>query len=607
MKTSLVFAVSVALLLTAWLSAAEVRTGVAADELDQRIAKLIEQLGDPQYAARERAQQELIKLGFEAFDALSDAENSDDPEIAMQAEYLVRLIRVDWSREGDPRQVQQILKDYEAQSDERRLQRIKQLADLPGDLGLEWLCRLARFERSQVLSKHAALAIMADLATLDDAAWDRRAKIITKSIDRGKRPAVQWLLAYLQARQDPATALVAWTSLTEAEQRTLEQHPQDTENQIVMELLRRKIGLLDRLERSEDVATVVHEMVLCERGDAASLTDLVDWLVKRKAWPAIDEVAARFAASFEIDALLLYTLSEARLAQGNRDQAEQTAEQALKVNSDRPKDHLDVAGRLLERGMTAWAERELRYVIALGPIASPVSITARLNLCDSLHDRLLDREGGQILKEINDAADGDPNVQQQIRTVLQQAEKSPNLLRGRMYFLFACDADSQRDVAKQREFLYKAIEQDSTDVDVLIALYRLPGEEPDRRANTLKLIKLAVDECRTSMDDSPDDAETLYNQLAWLVANTEGDLDEALRLSLKSVELVRSKAVSPADIKRLGGFLDTLSHCYYAKKDYASAVKNQTEAARLDPHSQAIARQLKVFRRALARAQDGGK
>ncbi len=81
-------------------------------ELDAQIARLIAQLGDPQFAVRQRAQQELVKLGFDAFDALSDAENSDDPEIAMQAGYLVRLIRVEWTHDSDPRQVQTILRDY---------------------------------------------------------------------------------------------------------------------------------------------------------------------------------------------------------------------------------------------------------------------------------------------------------------------------------------------------------------------------------------------------------------------------------------------------------------------------------------------------------------
>ena len=181
--------------------AADEAAGAEGDAAQQKIARLIEQLGDPQFAVRQRAQQELIKLGFDAFDALSDAENSDDPEIAMQAAYLVRLIRAEWTRDGDPRPIQQILKDYDIQPDDRRLLRIKQLAELPDDQGLEWLCRLVRFEKSPVLSKQAALAIIAQAAPADEAAWTRRAATITKNLQHGRRPAAKWLLAYVQAHE----------------------------------------------------------------------------------------------------------------------------------------------------------------------------------------------------------------------------------------------------------------------------------------------------------------------------------------------------------------------------------------------------------------------
>jgi tetratricopeptide (TPR) repeat protein len=582
--------------------AGEVRAGTPAEVLDRRIAKLIERLGDTQFVVRQRAQEELIALGFEAFDALSEAEKNDDPEIAMQAAYLVRLIRVDWTREGDPRQIQQILKDYEAQSDERRLLRIKQLGELPGDLGLEWLCKLVRFERSPVLSKQAALAIMSQDATLDEAAWARRGKTVEKLLERGRRPAVKWILTDLQAHHDPAGALQAWTAIAEAERQTLEQHPQETHNQIAMNLLRRKIDLLDRLHRDDEVADTMRQIVLCERGDSASLVELVDWLVKRKAWNVVDEVATRFAASFEIDALLTYTLCEARLAQGNRELAEQAADRALKLNGDKSMDHVTVARRLLDRGLIEWSDREFRYVISLGPITAITAITARRELSESLHDRLLDLEAAEVIKELIDVADRDVNVQQQIRTLLQQSDNNPNMLRARMYFLYACHAGSQNDVAKQRDFLDKALEQDSSDVDVLIASYRLSDKNPEHRAKIVDFIKEAVDDCRAAIEDSPDD-DKFYNQLAWLVANTEGDIDEAIRCSHKSVELTRAAAVAAGDFKRIGGLLDTLGHCYYAKKDYENAVKYQTEATKLDPHSQVIRRQLNVFRQALVEQQ----
>jgi len=79
------------------------------------------------------------------------------------------------------------------------------------------------------------------------------------------------------------------------------------------------------------------------------------------------------------------------------------------------------------------------------------------------------------------------------------------------------------------------------------------------------------------------------NQYAWLVANTEGDYEAAVRLSHRSVELMPKTA----------SYLDTLGHCYYAIRDYANAVKYQSQAARREPHTRQIHRQLKLFQQAL--------
>lgn len=587
------------------LTAADERAAAAREQLDKQIAALIDQLGAAEYPVRQRAQQQLIELGFDAFDALCEAETSDDPEIAMQASYLVRMIRVEWTRDDDPRQIQSILKDYEIQSDERRLIRLRQLAELPADQGLPWLCRAVRFEKSPVLSKQAALAIIGQDRPTDEAGWTRRAELINQALEHSRRPAAGWVLAYLKAHSDPRLALAAWSELVDRERRTLDEHPQETTSAIVMDLLRRKVDLLDAVGQPDAVLDVLRQMVACERGDASSLGELVDWLGQRKAWSVIDEVATRFAASFDLDAVLLYTLCEARLAQGDRQRADQTAEKALKLNADNTLEHLLVAERLMERGLTEWSDRELRHVIAASPVASPASIKARMILAESLHDRQRDDEAGSALKTLVDAVDSDPNVMQQVRLLLQP-DRKVDYLRARMNFYYSCFAGREHDLAAQRKYLAKALEQEPTDLDVLIATYKLGDDDPARRANLQKLIKNVVDQCRTEIDDAPDEPIN-YNELAWLVANTEGDLDEAIRFSQKSVELVRAAAASAADSKRVGQHLDTLAHCYFAKGDLENAVRSQTEAVKLDPHTQAISRQLGVFREALAKQQAGGK
>ncbi len=173
------------------------------------------------------------------------------------------------------------------------------------------------------------------------------------------------------------------------------------------------------------------------------------------------------------------------------------------------------------------------------------------------------------------------------------------------YFFQASDYGQKRDFAKQRELLEKAIQEDPNDGDVLIALYRLPDPTPEQRQKTMEMIGAAIQLSRNQIDEEPDKSNP-YNQLAWLVANTEGDFDEAVRLSEKSVELER--AILAHEVQRrgpetLGGHLDTLAHCYAAKGDYEAAVKAQTEASRLIPWSHVISNKLEVFRGKLPKTE----
>ena len=88
-----------------------------------------------------------------------------------------------------------------------------------------------------------------------------------------------------------------------------------------------------------------------------------------------------------------------------------------------------------------------------------------------------------------------------------------------------------------------------------------------------------------------------YNEFAWLVGNTEGDQDEALRYSQKAVELRPESGV----------YLDTLAHVYFGRGDLDRAVTYQAQAARFEPHSGLIVRKLEVFRKAIDERKKGAK
>jgi tetratricopeptide (TPR) repeat protein len=144
-------------------------------------------------------------------------------------------------------------------------------------------------------------------------------------------------------------------------------------------------------------------------------------------------------------------------------------------------------------------------------------------------------------------------------------------------------------VDEERAQLDQGLDAFPTDIDVLIAAYRLPHSTPEYHRNILDLVRKAGDKSREDIAANPQEAIN-YNQLAWLIANTEGDFDEALKFSQTSLEL------SPGE----GGYYDTLGRVCFARHDYDNAVKYQTKAAELEPHYGLIARQLAYFKKVRA-------
>src|SRR6516225_8862888 len=117
-------------------------TAETPEQLQARVGHLIHSLGSEQYLARQAAQEELIKIGPEALDALIAAEESADIEIAFRAQYLVRSIHIDWAGDSDSPQVKQILQSYDRQSEFGRLLKIRELTLLSGDQAWGALCRV---------------------------------------------------------------------------------------------------------------------------------------------------------------------------------------------------------------------------------------------------------------------------------------------------------------------------------------------------------------------------------------------------------------------------------------------------------------------------------
>jgi tetratricopeptide (TPR) repeat protein len=120
------------------------------------------------------------------------------------------------------------------------------------------------------------------------------------------------------------------------------------------------------------------------------------------------------------------------------------------------------------------------------------------------------------------------------------------------------------------------------------------------------VMEIIAQRCRAleqSISDFPSysDAADFYNEWAWLVGNTEGDFEKAVRYSQKSIDLFREQiGINPNYTEEgTAGLLDTLGRCYFAAGDLEAAIKTQELAVKYEPHMRVLQRQLDEFQAAL--------
>ena len=572
----------------------------AADEA--RIGELIGQLGADDFAVREKAQAELAQLGLEAFDALHLAQNDNDPEVALRARHLVRSMNVRWFLDSDSPDVQKILRGYGEQNDVERKSRIDRLASLDNREGTAALCRIARFETIDVLSKAAALKVMVQPEITDAAVREQLAKNINQIMGNSNRSPANWLRLYARTLADPASALAEWDETTQAEQATMAKHPEKTSREIVRDLFRWQVELLKRLGKDEEAVAVIRRTFGLLDGTPEQVKELVGWLTHAQRFDVVLEVSKRFAETFADSPELLYRLADAQQKLGKTADANATAERALAVKPDQLDEHLLVAVKLQDLGMHEWSQREFRHIIKGSPPGSINDFRSRFYLSELLHDQAKEADAADTLQPLCELMDKDEAAKQ----TCNRLNRDPESVYSRMHFFRALALAEQGNGAEAETRLDKAVTQDPTDADALIALFRLPNQSEARKEKTKKLVEQTAQQYRTQLEQYKTIAEQapneqiqnqanlsvalMCNQLAWLISNTTGDFDEAVRLSQRSLEL---RPDYP-------GYLDTLGRCYYAKGDLENAVKYQSQAVKLDPHSGQIRRQLDLFQKELA-------
>jgi tetratricopeptide (TPR) repeat protein len=572
----------------------------------EEIQSLIRALGSPRYSARREAANELRRIGAEAFDLLFTATEDADPEVAASARYLLRQIPVRWVQ-NDPAAVRRLLRNYGDVPDETRVRTVASLGKLPDRQGLAALCRVARYDRSPLVSRVAALAVIRP--DLPDA---RRTPVDPDVIDRelgdSTRAAVTWLRQFRMQMRDPSTSVKAWQQIIEEESARLARNTEETNSEILIGLMWNLADVHRQLNEPAALTQLVDRMVRLESDDPERVAvALLMWLMEEKSWDAVDDLLTRHHDRFAASKRPLYAAALARVRQGKSDLAEQLAEQASRLDTQLPLEGFWMAKELEVRERYQWAVREYRRAIDNQPVMSQEAVLSRISLANMLHDHEVDKEAAEMLEPVVKAVRTDGNQGQRYvelsRYMLRNYEMElppQDGLAAQLHFYRALQYRAEKDWQRHRDALKTAIQLDKRDADVLIAMYRVPEADEAWMADVRQRIVELSQNFQQDIDAAPNDPSA-YNQWAWLISNTEGDFQKAIRYSQKSLDLNTDGDSAAAS------YLDTLGRCYYAAGDYENAIKHQRQAIEKAGYLNVMHRQLELFEKADAEQKAKGE
>ena len=611
-----------------------------AQTTDQLIKELIEKLGSDSYATRIRARNQLKMYGLEAFDALREAQNHDDSEILSAARYLISSLQVSWSKDTDPKEVQEILSEYGAQSETDRLGRIELLGRLRNQMGVEALARLARFDPSVPLSRRAAMLVLKQPLGREKVDRRRLAERIEAVIGENDRDSSQWLLAYAKDLQAGSYSPERWEELVRQQRRQVDAGVSpDVTSASVMQMIRVLATRALAEDARQAALSLVMEHIDLIAPASRDLSEHAGWSIRQGLFPIVVALYQRHQHAFGENAELLYSAAQAYDEIGETELAQRLASDALRINplpeiaasdsaepaeGEKPKAaenaitdhqlqeiayaHYQAALLLRSRGRFEWAERENREIIKRCDIESIVGVSARQELARMFSEQLRHEDAATVLFPIADRAKKDRLYQSRMSRWQISLSRIRSLYEYESGLaLLEKNGDERETLNKVKSKLLLAYQFDNENIDILIRMYRLddPGD-PDWKPSVIKQIVQNRDalQQRISRIESrkriikPEDYKAelgeAYNQYAWLVANTEGDYERALKCSLDSLEFLDSE-----DLIYRAARLDTCARCYFALGRIEEAVITQEQAIKLDPFSPPMLRQLEQFKAAL--------
>jgi tetratricopeptide (TPR) repeat protein len=576
-----------------------------------RIDQLIRELGAEEFPVREEAEKGLRSIGIPAFSMLSAAQKNEDVEVRLRARYLVDEMRSQGILSGSSTAMSRVLTRYADRSPLERKTLVAFLSQfVPYDATLE-LVRIAQFESDDWVALDAALSLIEKCSNLAADRLETTTAFIQLNVDESPRQAVRWLKLFAESIRDPKGHLAEWEKLVSENLTELQKNLVVTElGASAPEEIQRKlqfifIDMQRRAGELEAARSRTREQLSKLSSDDNDLWLWIDFLRDRGEFQSLVEIKSLHAQKVASDARLSYLIAEALRRTNDEQGAKELVDKALKLSTDA--DERIALASLLQsyQGQFDWAESEYQQAIEMSSPGSREDLRARILLGLMYHDLARDHEAAETLQKLVDVCKASPAAQR-----LVQEERPLNEILGSLYHYRAEAAKAAGNIETQIEFLEKGFQAHPQNIDLLIAMYQVDSAPAEFRSKTLtalakarndyeqEIATLEKSQTEAYVDSTlpvlPNRLPTAFNDYAWLVANTEGDFQAALKNSQRSLEL------SPAE----SAYMDTLARCYFAVNDLPNAVKYQRMAVERSPNVAQMQRQLKIFEGALAKIEN---
>ncbi len=567
----------------------------------QKVAELIAQLGDTNYAIRESATQQLRVIADHAIDQLLDAANqNNDLETSLRAQWILETVSL--IKPDDPPEIAELLRNFSSRSLSQQISALSRLIRLEENAGIKPLARLIRTNRSASTSYLAALILLQEWRPVDPY-WPHLVAHVPDELAMSQRPAallINRLIAFSEIADNPESKLDAkkdaFKDLESAVEQFLELMPFEAQNfgvntttrgvrdlarEIVVRCHARAAIQAGFPDRGVAVAKELFDLTGrdTEKNQLAT-ADVLFWAAYSGLANLVNDLPESLQATIENQAITLYAAASCNQSNGNNVLADEMARRAFALGSDKTNEQMLAAVRLDHWGLVDWADREYRRVVSAPSLSAQQIIPFTIQWAELLNDFDRCEAASTVLKDVLTGSHG---TIENIR-VMDSLGYSKDALAARQKFFLARADKEKSDQKSERQALDKALDEYPEEIDTLIAYYHFPGISPTDKEQIVGLIKGALKKLQQRIDREPDEPNP-YNEYAWLVANTEGDLLRATRYSKRSLELDFDSA----------SFLDTLAHCYAAAGNPNEAIRCQVVALRKDPGSNTIQKNLQKF------------